>query len=201
MTDTWKDWTGYCTLLYVYNNHNMDTVMAVRPQKPDKSATKNKNRKRMTATEAKRGDVAKAQKWTESLGMLVNNEAGLTAFATFLKSEYSQENIEFWVACEDYKSIASQRKLATKAKEIYSVYVEVESPKQVNLDSATREETRRNMADISLSCFEEAQRKIFLLMEKDSYRRFLKSRLFLDLLRGRRATRGAEGKRGRNVDA
>lgn len=52
---------------------------------------------------------------------------------------------------------------------------------QVNLDSCTREETSRNMLEPTITCFDEAQKKIFNLMEKDSYRRFLKSRFYLDL--------------------
>lgn len=53
---------------------------------------------------------------------------------------------------------------------------------QVNLDSCTREKTSHNMLEPTLSCFDEAQRKIFTLMEKDSYRRFLKSPYYLDLV-------------------
>lgn len=52
---------------------------------------------------------------------------------------------------------------------------------QVNLDSRTREETGRNVLQPTVTCFDEAQKKIFNLMEKDSYRRFLKSRFYLDL--------------------
>lgn len=52
---------------------------------------------------------------------------------------------------------------------------------QVNLDSATREETRKNLQSPDVTCFDEAQSKIVNLMEKDSYRRFLKSKLFLEL--------------------
>lgn len=57
----------------------------------------------------------------------------------------------------------------------------VPSPYQVNLDSATREETRQNLSIAGLSCFDDAQQKIFTLMEKDSYRRFLCSKLIQDL--------------------
>lgn len=53
---------------------------------------------------------------------------------------------------------------------------------QVNLDSCTREKTSHNVLEPTLSCFDEAQRKIFTLMEKDSYRRFLKSPYYLDLV-------------------
>lgn len=52
---------------------------------------------------------------------------------------------------------------------------------QVNLDSGTRQQTRQNLLAPTAACFDEAQRKVFHLMEKDSYRRFLKSRFFLEL--------------------
>lgn len=52
---------------------------------------------------------------------------------------------------------------------------------QVNLDACTREQTSQNVLQPTASCFDEAQKKIFHLMEKDSYRRFLKSRFYLDL--------------------
>ncbi|XP_048832520.1 regulator of G-protein signaling 4-like [Brienomyrus brachyistius] len=135
---------------------------------------------------APRSVPAEVGKWKESLNNLVNDSVGLPAFATFLKTEFSEENIEFWMACEDYKKIASQESLAAKANDIYDKYVAVNSPREVNLDSATREETRKNLQNAAPSCFEEAQRKIFLLMEKDSYRRFLNSKLFLDMAQSAR---------------
>ncbi|TSL22030.1 Regulator of G-protein signaling 4 [Bagarius yarrelli] len=122
------------------------------------------------------------EKWKSSFSNLINHDVGRSAFTAFLKSEFSQENIEFWVACEDFKKTPVPQ-MQTKAKQIFNQYVEVESPNEVNLDSATREETRRNLEKSVVTCFDEAQSKIFTLMEKDSYRRFLKSKLFLDLSR------------------
>lgn len=58
--------------------------------------------------------------------------AGQTAFTAFLKSEFSQENIEFWRACEDYKKTSAE-KMATKAKQIFDQYVEMDSPNEVNI--------------------------------------------------------------------
>ena len=53
---------------------------------------------------------------------------------------------------------------------------------QVNIDFQTRELTRRNMQEPSLSCFDQAQGKVHSLMEKDSYPRFLRSKIYTDLL-------------------
>uniref|UniRef100_A0A8C8YWN7 Regulator of G-protein signaling 4 n=1 Tax=Prolemur simus TaxID=1328070 RepID=A0A8C8YWN7_PROSS len=122
---------------------------------------------------------------------------GLAAFKAFLKSEYSEENIDFWISCEEYKKIKSPSKLSPKAKKIYNEFISVQATKEVNLDSCTREETSRNMLEPTITCFDEAQKKIFNLMEKDSYRRFLKSRFYLDLAHpsscGSEKQKGAKG--------
>ncbi|XP_030647366.1 regulator of G-protein signaling 4 [Chanos chanos] len=148
-----------------------------RPEPPpEQKALKEKEK----VTEAKRTNPVETEKWKASFSSLINNEVGRGAFMAFLKSEFSQENMEFWLACEDYKKTPTN-KMDAKARKIFKQYVEVDSPNEVNLDSATREETRKNLEKSDVSCFDEAQNKIFILMEKDSYRRFLKSKLFLDL--------------------
>ncbi|XP_040263302.1 regulator of G-protein signaling 4 [Bufo bufo] len=122
------------------------------------------------------------KKWAESLENLINNECGIVAFRSFLQSEYSEENLDFWLACENYKKTKSTAKLSSKGQKIYEDFISVEAPREVNLDSATREETIKSILHPTYSTFEQAQHKIFILMEKDSYRRFLKSHCYLDIV-------------------
>ncbi|XP_075038606.1 regulator of G-protein signaling 4 [Mixophyes fleayi] len=122
------------------------------------------------------------KKWAESLENLVSSECGLVAFRSFLQSEYSEENIDFWLECENYKKTKSSTKLASKAQKIYEDFISIDASREVNLDSTTREETTKNMLPPTQSTFDHAQNKIFILMEKDSYRRFLKSHFYLDLV-------------------
>lgn len=56
--------------------------------------------------------------------------AGQIAFREFLKSEYSEENILFWLACEDYKKIKTVPEMISSANRIYSEFVQTEAPKQ-----------------------------------------------------------------------
>lgn len=65
--------------------------------------------------------------------------AGLDAFRTFLKSEFSEENVEFWLACEDFKKTESREKIATKAKMIYSEFIVADAPKEVSQVFENRE--------------------------------------------------------------
>ncbi|XP_042193245.1 regulator of G-protein signaling 3a isoform X6 [Callorhinchus milii] len=123
-----------------------------------------------------------ALKWGESLDKLLTHKYGLAAFRAFLRTEFSDENLEFWLACEEYKKVKSQSKMISKAKKIFAEYIAIQSCKEVNLDSHTREHTKDNLQKVSRSCFDLAQKRIFGLMEKDSYPRFLRSELYLDLI-------------------
>nr|XP_013809497.1 PREDICTED: regulator of G-protein signaling 16-like [Apteryx mantelli mantelli] len=106
---------------------------------------------------------------------------GVTAFHTFLKTEFSEENLDFWLACEDFKKTRSKTKLASKANRIFEEFVQSEAPREVNIDHETREITRKNLSGATSACFNEAQAKTRTLMEKDSYPRFLKSASYQDM--------------------
>lgn len=58
--------------------------------------------------------------------------AGQDVFGSFLKSEFSEENIEFWLACEDYKKTESDL-LHGKAEKIYKAFVHSDAAKQVSI--------------------------------------------------------------------
>uniref|UniRef100_H2ZUS0 Regulator of G-protein signaling 1 n=1 Tax=Latimeria chalumnae TaxID=7897 RepID=H2ZUS0_LATCH len=127
--------------------------------------------------------------WSKSLEKLLATKDGTTAFSIFLKSEFSEENIEFWLACEDYKKTKSSSKLASKAAKIYKEFIQQDAPKEINIDFHTRETISKVVTQSSQSCFSEAQKIIYNLMEKDSYPRFLKSESYLNLLNKPRASR------------
>lgn len=56
---------------------------------------------------------------------------GKAAFYIFLKSEFCEENIEFWTACEDFRSHTSHKELVSKANSIYEEFIKSEAPKEV----------------------------------------------------------------------
>ncbi|KAK2822103.1 hypothetical protein Q5P01_022168 [Channa striata] len=72
-----------------------------------------------------------ALQWSDSFEELLKHSDGVETFSQFLRTEFSEENIEFWLACEEYKTIDSETKLLSKAKCIYSVFIESEAPKEV----------------------------------------------------------------------
>ncbi|VCW79449.1 unnamed protein product [Gulo gulo] len=107
---------------------------------------------------------------------------GVAAFHAFLKTEFSEENLEFWLACEEFKKLRSATKLASRAHKIFEEFIRSEAPKEVNIDHETRELTRMNLQAATATCFDVAQGKTRTLMEKDSYPRFLKSPAYRDLV-------------------
>ncbi|XP_032388173.1 regulator of G-protein signaling 5b [Etheostoma spectabile] len=127
-------------------------------------------------------NVDEPLKWKESFEKLLSSQNGLCLFRAFLVSEFSEENIAFYLACEDYRATKSS-KLAAKAKKIYDHFISSDAPQEVNLDHATKAITMENMEHPTQSCFNVAQDKIYTLMEKDCYPRFLKSCTYLELSR------------------
>uniref|UniRef100_A0A8C8RY39 Regulator of G protein signaling 13 n=1 Tax=Pelusios castaneus TaxID=367368 RepID=A0A8C8RY39_9SAUR len=109
---------------------------------------------------------------------------GPVIYKTYLKTEYSDENMEFWTACEAYKKIASRRKRISLARKIFKNYIQSQAPKEINIDSPAREAIIRNIQEPTRSCFDEAQRIVYMHMERDSYPRFLGSEIYQKLKHG-----------------
>ena len=57
--------------------------------------------------------------------------AGRRYFREFLRSEYSEENLLFWLACEEMKKEDDTR-VESKARIIYEDYVSIISPTEVS---------------------------------------------------------------------
>uniref|UniRef100_A0A1I8H467 RGS domain-containing protein n=1 Tax=Macrostomum lignano TaxID=282301 RepID=A0A1I8H467_9PLAT len=119
-----------------------------------------------------------AKVWGESFEKLMQSPNGRKAFREFLKSEYSEENILFWLACEDLKKEVTPEAVEERARVIYEDYISILSPKEVSLDARVREIINKNMVEPTAHTFDDAQVQIFTLMHRDSYPRFLNSQFY-----------------------
>ncbi|KAE8598761.1 hypothetical protein XENTR_v10016929 [Xenopus tropicalis] len=120
--------------------------------------------------------------WGQSFDKLMTTPAGRNAFREFLRTEFSEENMLFWMACEELKKEASKNVIEEKARLIYEDYISILSPKEVSLDSRVREVINRNMLEPSQRTFDDAQLQIYTLMHRDSYPRFMNSAIYKNLL-------------------
>ncbi|XP_014482605.1 PREDICTED: regulator of G-protein signaling 20 isoform X3 [Dinoponera quadriceps] len=116
--------------------------------------------------------------WGSSFDKLMRSAAGRNLFREFLVSEYSEENIAFWLACEQLKRESNPETIEEKARLIYEDYISILSPKEVSLDSQVREIVNRNMVEPTPHTFDEAQLQIYTLMHRDSYPRFVNSEIY-----------------------
>ncbi|XP_061647225.1 regulator of G-protein signaling 19-like isoform X2 [Phyllopteryx taeniolatus] len=128
--------------------------------------------------------VEEMQLWSQSFDKLMRNPAGRNVFREFLRTEYSEENMLFWLACEDLKQEINKNIIEEKVLSIYEDYISILSPKEVSLDARVREVINRKMHDPTPQTFEDAQLQIYTLMHRDSYPRFLSSTIYKSLFHG-----------------
>uniref|UniRef100_A0A665V9R2 Si:ch211-152p11.4 n=1 Tax=Echeneis naucrates TaxID=173247 RepID=A0A665V9R2_ECHNA len=122
------------------------------------------------------------ERWAESLDTLLASQTGVSVFGAFLRSEFSEENLQFYLACEQYRHSSNNFSLQRRAKEINSTYIQPGAPREVNLDSKTRDLTIQLLQAPSHTSLSHAQKRIYSLLDTDCYPRFLQSNIYLALL-------------------
>ncbi|KAM9001617.1 regulator of G-protein signaling 17 isoform X2 [Sarcophilus harrisii] len=120
--------------------------------------------------------------WSQNFDKMMKTPAGRNLFREFLRTEYSEENLLFWLACEDLKKEQNKKVVEEKARLIYEDYISILSPKEVSLDSRVREVINRNLLDPNPHMYEDAQLQIYTLMHRDSFPRFLNSQIYKSLI-------------------
>ncbi|XP_041664133.1 regulator of G-protein signaling 1 [Cheilinus undulatus] len=122
------------------------------------------------------------EEWAKSLDALLASQSGIQVFGAFLRSEFSEENLQFYLACEQYKQSSNNFSLQRRARDITTTYIQPGSPREVNLDSKTRELTLQLLQAPSHKSLSHAQKRIYSLLDTDCYPRFLQSKIYLSLL-------------------
>ncbi|XP_041929015.1 regulator of G-protein signaling 6-like isoform X1 [Alosa sapidissima] len=139
----------------------------------------------------------RVKKWSFSLEEALKDPAGREQFLKFLESEFSSENLRFWLAVQDLKR-RPQQDVSARAQDIWQEFLAEGAPSSINLDSHSYERTSHNIKDPGRYSFEDAQEHIFQLMKSDSYSRFLRSSTYQDLLLARKKP-PAESEQGRRT--
>ncbi|KAM9789108.1 regulator of G-protein signaling 20 isoform 1-T1 [Neosynchiropus ocellatus] len=126
--------------------------------------------------------LEEVRSWAQSFDKLMCCPAGRNAFRQFLRTEFSEENMLFWLACEEFCKESNKGSIEERARVIYEDYISILSPKEVSLDSRVRESINRNMLEPTLHTFDDAQLQIYTLMQRDSYPRYMNSSAYKNLL-------------------
>jgi hypothetical protein len=128
-----------------------------------------------------------------NLKHLLQLSKGLRIFRDHLSKEYSEENIQFWIKCRNYRLIdeLDHMRLADEGTTIVERYVTQNSESQVNLKGhhfkEIMERYEAGMAKLPpvlpTNLFDEAAEEIFNLLERDSYSRFVRSESFIEYIK------------------
>ena len=78
------------------------------------------------------------KEWETSFNCLLKHQEGLELFESFLKSEFSEENLQFWMACERFKTVP-EHMVEKEANIIYEEYLAPMAPKLVRERERERE--------------------------------------------------------------
>lgn len=61
----------------------------------------------------------------------MKSAAGRNCFRQFLQTEFSEENMMFWLACEELKMETNKTVVEEKVRQIYEDFISILSPKEV----------------------------------------------------------------------
>ncbi|XP_078360821.1 regulator of G-protein signaling rgs-2-like isoform X2 [Oculina patagonica] len=122
------------------------------------------------------------QEWGISFEKLLTSKIGVKIFHDFLKSQYSEENLLFWLAVEKLKKETDQAAVKELAQAIYRDYLSAESPKEVSIDHKTRQLIEDVLEEPDQNVYDSAQRHVYYVMYQDCYPRFIVSNVFKALL-------------------
>lgn len=84
------------------------------------------------------------QSWETSFNSLLLHDDGIQLFENFLKSEFSEENIQFWKACEQFKTVPDHM-IEKEAAIIYEEYIDPQASKLVSECDMEYANAQRNL--------------------------------------------------------
>lgn len=124
----------------------------------------------------------RVRRWALSIEELIKDVTGNSEFTTYLRKEYSHENIRFIQSVTALRW-GSIKNVEEKVKDIYEEFLKPGAPCEINIDGKTMEATQQLMKTPSRYTYQVAADHVYiLLLKKDCYPRFLRSEQYKTLL-------------------
>uniref|UniRef100_A0A8C6T5R7 Regulator of G protein signaling 7b n=1 Tax=Neogobius melanostomus TaxID=47308 RepID=A0A8C6T5R7_9GOBI len=127
----------------------------------------------------------RVKRWAFGIDEVLKDPVGREQFLKFLESEFSSENLRFWLAVQEVKK-RPIREVPTRVQEIWQEFLAPGAPSAINVDSKSYDKTTQNVKDPGRYAFEDAQEHIYKLMKSDSYSRFIRSSAYQELLQAKK---------------
>ncbi|KAL7987535.1 hypothetical protein Chor_006454 [Crotalus horridus] len=137
------------------------------------------------AEASKEPNQKRVKRWGFVMDEALKDPVGREQFLKFLESEFSSENLRFWLAVEDLKK-RPIRDVPVRVQEIWQEFLAPGAPSAINLDSKSYDKTTQNMKEPGRYTFGDAQGHIYKLMKSDSYPRFIRSNAYQELLQAKK---------------
>ncbi|XP_043462739.1 regulator of G-protein signaling 7 isoform X2 [Leptopilina heterotoma] len=136
--------------------------------------------------------VRRVRRWAFGLNELLRDPVGREQFERFLDKEFSGENLKFWEAVQELKTLP-QRVVEAKVEEIWNEYLGPEASCPINVDSKSFEVTKKNIEKPDRWSFDVAAAHVYHLMKSDSYSRYLRSEMYKDYINGSKKKTSVKG--------
>lgn len=109
----------------------------------------------------------------------LSSKENIQIFREFLKTQYCQENIDFYLACEKFQKLDPEKVgkdlVKFMATQIYNDYLGDQARQPVNINYECLKSIRRQICDPNPEMLCQAQLEIYNLMKSDCYPRFCKT--------------------------
>ena len=120
-----------------------------------------------------------------SLKTIIEDDRTFLMFRRFLKDQCITRNLNFWLACEHYRTLPpdSPDRLRDVAQAIYAKFIKCSAPQRVTILDRTKKQIKMSLEyriPLTPSLFQGAQKEIWRIMEKNEMRQFLVSDAFAD---------------------
>ncbi|XP_048457304.1 regulator of G-protein signaling 7-like [Rhincodon typus] len=136
----------------------------------------------------------RVKRWGFCIDEVLKDLVGREQFLKFVESEFSSENLRFWLAVLDLKK-RPIREVPSRVQEIWQEFLAPGAPSAINVDSKSYDKTTQNVKDPGRYAFEDAQEHIYKLMKSDSYPRFIRSSAYQELLQAKKKGKSLTSKR------
>uniref|UniRef100_A0A672L878 Regulator of G protein signaling 7 n=1 Tax=Sinocyclocheilus grahami TaxID=75366 RepID=A0A672L878_SINGR len=134
---------------------------------------------------SKEAGQQRVKRWGFCFDEVLKDPVGREQFLRFLESEFSSENLRFWLAVQELKK-RPIREVPSRVQEIWDEFLASGAPSAINVDSRSYDKTTQNIKDPGRYAFQDAQEHIYKLMKSDSYSRFIRSSAYQEMLQAKK---------------
>ncbi|CAB05728.1 Regulator of G-protein signaling rgs-11 [Caenorhabditis elegans] len=125
------------------------------------------------------------ENWKKSPGLLAASKYGCALFIQFLKQQTSENEVDFWLDCQKFRS--STAKISWKNKEVHRIldqFLSSSAPRKIDMETSILARCMEYVEHIEgwKYTFDVAQAYVGLKFPKESHKKFLEDPLYLDLL-------------------